>query len=97
MKLYSKVSIIPDHISASCIFTIAEFETILTSVDMDRHGKKMYKLPKSEDERIRNILKRAVDKESGKLSEKDVSLTEDNPDGRKIIYISNLATFNTRN
>merc|ERR1712072_1465518 len=61
-----------------------EFETILTSVEMNRHGKKMYKLPKSEDERIRNILKRAVDKESGKLSEKDVSLTEDNPDGLDI-------------
>ena len=53
----------------------------------------MYKLPKSEDERIRNILKRAVDKESGKLSEKDVSLTEDNPDGRKISAISSFNEF----
>ena len=53
----------------------------------------MYKLPKSEDERIRNILKRAVDKESGKLSEKDVSLTEDNPDGRKIFALSSLREF----
>ena len=44
----------------------------------------MYKLPKSEEERIQNILKRAFDKESGKLNEKDVRLTEDNPDGRKI-------------
>ena len=43
----------------------------------------MYKLAKSEEERIKNILKRAFDKESGKLSETDVSLTEDNPDGRK--------------
>lgn len=60
-----------------------EFETILTSVYLGKHGKKMYKLAKSEEERIRNILKRAFDKESGKLSEKDVSLTEDNPDGRK--------------
>ena len=84
---------IPHHILASCMFTIAEFETILTSVDMNRHGKKMYKLPKSEDERIRNILKRAVDKESGKLSEKDVSLTEDNPDGRKLFSISSFNEF----
>merc|ERR1711994_392558 len=39
---------------------------------------------KSEEERINNILKRAFDKESGKLNEKDVRLTEDNPDGLAI-------------
>ena len=50
---------------------------------MDKHGKKMFKLPKEEEERIKNILKRAFDKESGLLNEKDVRLTEDNPDGRK--------------
>ena len=50
---------------------------------MDKHGKKMFKLPKEEEERIKNILKRAFDKESGLLKEKDVRLTEDNPDGRK--------------
>jgi hypothetical protein len=50
---------------------------------LDKHGKKMFKLPKSEEERIKNILKRAFDKESGKLDENDVRLTEDNPDGRK--------------
>ena len=44
----------------------------------------MFKLPKEEEERIKNILKRAFDKESGLLNEKDVRLTEDNPDGRKI-------------
>ena len=43
----------------------------------------MFKLPKEEEERIKNILKRAFDKESGLLKEKDVRLTEDNPDGRK--------------
>ena len=48
----------------------------------------MFKLPKSEEDRINNILKRAFDKESGKLDESDVRLTEDNPDGRK--YILNL-------
>ena len=45
----------------------------------------MFKLPKTEEERINNILKRAFDKESGKLNENDVRLTEDNPDGRKIL------------
>ena len=47
----------------------------------------MFKLPKSEEERINNILKRAFDKESGKLNENDVRLTEDNPDGRKSISL----------
>jgi hypothetical protein len=61
-----------------------EFETILTSVELDKHGKKMFKLPKEEEERIKNILKRAFDKESGLLNEKDVRLTEDNPDGLDI-------------
>merc|ERR1719400_394595 len=61
-----------------------EFETILTSVELDKHGKKMFKLPKDEEERIKNILKRAFDKESGLLKEKDVRLTEDNPDGLDI-------------
>ena len=55
---------------------------------MKKHGKKMFKLPKSEEERIHNILKRAFDKESGKLSDKDVSITEDNPDGCK--HYSNI-------
>ena len=50
---------------------------------MKKHGKKMFKLPKSEEERIHNILKRAFDKESGKLSDQDASITEDNPDGCK--------------
>ena len=45
----------------------------------------MFKLPKAEEDRINNILKRAFDKESGKLDESDVRLTEDNPDGRKYI------------
>ena len=69
-------------ISSFCFYYL-EFATILTSVELDKHGKKMFKLPKSEEERIKNILKRAFDKESGKLNENDVRLTEDNPDGRK--------------
>ena len=71
------------------LFCVAfsEFATILTSVELDKHGKKMFKLPKSEEDRINNILKRAFDKESGKLDESDVRLTEDNPDGRKYTSI----------
>ena len=71
----------------SIVCIILEFVTILTSVELDKHGKKMFKLPKSEEERINNILKRAFDKESGKLNENDVRLTEDNPDGRKFIFL----------
>ena len=43
----------------------------------------MFKLEESENQRINKILQKAVDKETGKLSEDDESLTEDNPDGRK--------------
>ena len=43
----------------------------------------MFKLEESENQRINKILQKAVDKETGKLSE-DESLTEDNPDGRKL-------------
>ena len=75
---------ITNIIQLLCV-AISEFATILTSVELDKHGKKMFKLPKSEEDRINNILKRAFDKESGKLDESDVRLTEDNPDGRKYI------------
>lgn len=40
-----------------------------------------FRLPKDELERIERLLKRSVDKESGK--ECELELTEDNPDGRK--------------
>ena len=59
----------------------SEFETILTTVELERKDKKSYLLPSEENERIEKILKKAQDKEAGKLT--DVSLTEDNPDGRK--------------
>ena len=60
-----------------------EFETILTSVELEKKDKKTFKLDESENQRIKKILQKAVDKETGKLSEDDESLTEDNPDGRK--------------
>ena len=53
-------------------------------------GKKLFQLSKSELERIENILKKAIDKEAGKLKLNDKSLTEDNPDGRKFTYKTNI-------
>ena len=58
----------------------------MTSVELNRKDKKRFQLPQDELQRIQKILKKAVDKESGKLSENDVSLTEDNPDGRKLLF-----------
>merc|ERR1712029_735275 len=59
-----------------------DFETILTSVELDKHDKKTFKLPTEEKDRIEKILQRAVDREAGKLDENDIS--EDNPDGLDI-------------
>ena len=52
---------------------------------MKRKEKKTFQLPQDELQRIEKILKKAFDKESGKLSENDLSLTEDNPDGREYL------------
>lgn len=59
-----------------------EFETILTSVELDKLEKKRFRLPKEESDRILRLLKRSVDKETGKLPGAS-ELSEDNPDGRK--------------
>ncbi len=45
-----------------------------------------FRLPKAELDRIERLLKRSVDKESGK--ECELELTEDNPDGRKCLLFS---------
>ena len=65
-------------------FSTSEFETILTSVELEKtlgRSKRMI-LPEDELERIKKILQRAVDKAAGKLDLSDL-LTEDNPDGRE--------------
>ena len=68
-------------------FRISAFGTILTSVELNKQkGKKLFQLSKSELVRIENILKKAIDKETGKLKLNDKSLTEDNPDGRKCTF-----------
>jgi hypothetical protein len=66
-------------------YDTTEFGTILTSVELNKQkGKKLFQLSKSELDRIENILKKAIDKETGKLKLNDKSLTEDNPDGLDI-------------
>ncbi|KAK6631728.1 hypothetical protein RUM43_013792 [Polyplax serrata] len=60
-------------------YDLTDFECILTTVALDRTDKNMYKLPKVELERIKNILKRALDVEKG-VTEKP-SITEEHPDG----------------
>ena len=63
-------------------FPPSEFETILTSVELEKtlgKSKRMI-LPEEELERINKILKRAQDKADGNLDMSDL-LTEDNPDG----------------
>ena len=64
----------------------SEFETILTSLEIKRVEKKKYQLDNAEQQRIEKILQKAFDKETGKLSENDDSLTEDNPEGREYYY-----------
>lgn len=68
---------------------LIEFETILSSVEMEKEkvkgNKKIrHKLDTAERERIGHILQRAIDKAEGKLDESTLQLTEDNPDGLDI-------------
>ena len=65
------------------IIIFSEFETILTSVELEKVDKTTFRLTSTEKERIEKILRRAVDREAGKLDANDVSISEDNPDGRK--------------
>ena len=72
---------------------ITDFETILTSVELEKtlgRSKRMI-LPEEELERIKKILQRAVDKAAGKLDLSDL-LTEDNPDGCKFSFSSKTKT-----
>ena len=45
----------------------------------------MFKLKNTELERIHKILKKAFDKESGKLTDQDLKPDEDSPEGCKLI------------
>jgi len=77
----------PDgDIFAHDFYDKTEFETILTSVELDKvlgRSKRMI-LPGEELARINKILQRAHDKAEGKLDLSNLELTEDNPDGLDI-------------
>lgn len=77
----------PDgDIFAHDFYDKTEFETILTSVELDKvlgKSKRMI-LPEEELARINKILQRAQDKADGKLDLANLELTEDNPDGLDI-------------
>eukprot|EP00092_Neocalanus_flemingeri_P005924 GFUD01006378.1.p1 GENE.GFUD01006378.1~~GFUD01006378.1.p1 ORF type:complete len:376 (+),score=153.80 GFUD01006378.1:1627-2754(+) len=77
----------PDgDIFAHDFYDKTEFETILTSVELDKvlgKSKRMI-LPGEELARINKILQRAHDKADGKLDLSNFELTEDNPDGLDI-------------
>merc|ERR1711874_498233 len=77
----------PKHdIFAHDFYDKTEFETILTSVELDKvlgKSKRMI-LPEEELARINKILQRAQDKADGKLDLSNLELTEDNPDGLDI-------------
>lgn len=60
-----------------------DIECVLTTVSLEKAEKGKYHLIKSEKDRIENILKKAIDVEKGVLPRPDV--TEENPDGRKLI------------
>uniref|UniRef100_A0A1B0CUV5 Uncharacterized protein n=1 Tax=Lutzomyia longipalpis TaxID=7200 RepID=A0A1B0CUV5_LUTLO len=60
-------------------YDTTDLECVLTSVELKKKAKKLYELPAKELERIRNILKKAIDVEKGILPRPDV--TEENPDG----------------
>ena len=67
----------------------------MTSLELKRKekNKKIYQLVNAEQTRIEKILQKIVDKESGKLSETDNSITEDNPVGRKFIFEHRFCKF----
>ena len=72
----------------------SEFETILTSVELEKtlgKSKRMI-MPEEELERINKILKRAQDKANGTLDMSDL-LTEDNPDGCKFGFDKEFVFF----
>lgn len=57
-------------------------ECILTSVSLNKLGKGKFELTNAELDRIKNILKKALDADKGIVNPLDV--TEENPDGCKL-------------
>lgn len=65
----------------TCFVLFADFDCILTNLNLDKVDKEKYRLPEIEQQRTESILKRALDVEKG-VSEKP-PVTEEHPDGRK--------------
>ena len=80
---YDKTGIVQQCFQKNTQTLSLEFETILTTVELDKvlgKSKRMI-LPEEELARINKILQRAQDKAEGKLDMSNLQLTEDNPDG----------------
>jgi hypothetical protein len=60
-------------------YDVTDIDCVLTNVALKKIEKELYNLPKSEFERIQNILKKAIDVEKGVVPRPNV--TEENPDG----------------
>lgn len=75
----------PTHIGLILSFLSslpADFDCILTTVDLERVDRSTLKLKPEEQSRINNILQRAMDLEKGVLGDKP-NVDEDHPDGCK--------------
>ena len=81
-KNEGKVNENGDRIYSFDYFDITDFECVLTTVELDKGEAKNYFLPKEEQTRIENILKKAIDVEKGIVPRPTV--TEENPDGCKL-------------
>lgn len=71
-------------------YDVTDFECVLTTVDLDKLDKS-FGLPLSELTRIENILKKAIDVEKGVVPRPTV--TEENPDGCKILLMSIILCY----
>lgn len=71
------------HIYNPDYYDQTDFECVLTTVELQKHGKTNYKIPDDELARVEHILKNALDVEKGVLPKPE--LTEENPDGCKYL------------
>lgn len=70
-------------------YDYTDIECVLTSVSLNKLAKGRFELTQAESDRITNILKKALNVEKGIVDRSDV--TEDNPDGCKLIQMILLA------
>lgn len=72
-------------------YDTTDIECVLTSLELSRLDKNNFHLSVKERERIENILKKAIDVESGAVPRPAV--TEENPDGRKLLRPTNMTNL----